>query len=96
MLKIKGDLKELEKFGFHKDKYERYVLKVNVPIRYYYDNGKDYIEKEYDIDTLIVEKNKFIDRVSFGGVNSDDFNRTTNQEYDTLYDLIKADMVEKI
>ena len=72
MLKIKDnvDLKELEKFGFKKERDE------------------DYRNETLTLDYIINGKNKEICIASTYG------------EYDeldnTLYDLIKADLVEKV
>ena len=73
MLKVKdfADLKELEKFGLHKEKvYYGYV---------YTDKNIENKEKNRTIDTW------------------DYLECTDLDEYnDTLYDLIKADLIEKV
>lgn len=80
MLKIKDevDLKELEKFGFMKDKS--------------IDDGEYY----YRICNIFIGNNKIIlqdDGINFYKPILDyEFNQ---EEVDVLYDLIKADIVEK-
>ena len=82
MLKIKDnvDLKELEKFGFKYDK----------EMKYYYKHclgtfNKFIILTENDVDS-------FKGQIVF--YNDSAFNTTLY--LDTLYDLIKADLVEKV
>ena len=91
MLKIKDnvDLKELEKFGF-KPKYDEDTGKIKA-----YEKVK--IEKEYMGLSVTIKTTKSKIRI---------FRRTDKEwrinpysEYfdeDTLYDLIKADLVEKV
>lgn len=82
MLKIKDnvDLKELKKFGFIKVK--KGTTSFTNIVDYWYSKDND----EYECMTI------FKDRTIYIGVD------TTGDSYvyDTLYDLIKADMVEKV
>lgn len=82
MLKIKDnvDLKELEKYGFHKPKkgiYKSYVLMTNEIVRGSHLSICDYDGNQRSIK-LIQEASDY----KFG--------------LDALYDLIKADLVEKV
>ena len=80
MLKIKDgvDLKELEKFGYHKGLddgcHEAYIKELEY---------NDYI-------AIYEDKNILIDVEDFCGNSWKEF------EEELLYDLIKADMVEKV
>ncbi len=104
MLKIKDnvDLKELEKFGFELDKYNKYVKskKIIIPCYCYScENGNTNHSKEELINGFYVEnveKNRMIYKVGYGGKHSYWRNEFTSEDYNTLYDLIKADLVEKI
>ena len=82
MLKIKDnvDLKELKKFGFIKVKKE--TTGFTDIVDYWYSKDND----EYECMTI------FKDRTVYIGVD------TTGDSYvyDKLYDLIKADLVEKV
>ena len=75
MLKIKDnvDLKELEKFGFKKIRFNEF--------RNYYN------KEENDIDYFIWEDTRIIE------INSNNYDRELDN---LLYDLIKADLVEKV
>lgn len=92
------DLKELEKFGF-KPKYDEDTGKL---IRYVYLKPINYNKKE---------KNQYIEAIEIKYTkdikNHDDFFKRQDISYwkieqhefdvlDTLYDLIQADLVEKI
>ena len=102
MLRIKNnvDLKELEKFGFKLDKYGDYIKMKDITIPCYCygcENGNTNHSKEECVRGLYVNtKNLLIDRASYGGENSYWYNEMQSSEYNTLYDLIKADMVEKV
>ena len=86
MLKIKDnvDLKELEKFGFDLDKDN---IKIDDDLiiysKYCYKNLFLYIGKS---KTIYAEQCDYIRGQVLGG----------NENFDTLYDLIKADLVEKV
>ena len=92
MLKIKDnvDLKELEKFGFKYDsefdvgmyiKSKHYEKEINDPIY-----GKS---KELFSDRIVVFKD---DRK----IITDNYSLQTKMDYDTLFDLIQAGLVEKV
>ena len=94
MLKIKDDiyLKELEKFGF-KPKYDEDTGKI---IAYEKTNE----EKEYIGLTVTIETTKSKIRI-FKAFRQKDIEWRINKyndyfDIDTLYDLIKADLVEKV
>lgn len=94
MLKIKDnvDLKELEKFGFiYREHYKNY--------------SKGHFDKDYEdyVDNYIqVGNDKILSPYTriLNGHDTEycDKNQTNikNQFLDTLYDLIKADLVEKV
>ena len=94
MLKIKDnvDLKELEKFGFTYRKYYTNYTKLHSNKNYedYVDNyiqiGNDRILKPY-ARLLNGHETDYIDKGQV--IIKDEF-------LDTLYDLIKADLVEKV
>lgn len=83
MLKIKDsvDLKELEKFGFE-------VFGENTARKIYYNN---YNEN----DTYFMIEHREIWFVENGAKDSNE-RYFGNPQFDTLYDLIKADMVDKV
>lgn len=90
MLKIKDnvDLKELEKYGFVCCKRNDYgtITKENV-----YRNDKE------DINIFIDDNNEYIPRVLYmmDGISS--YQESPCFTFsNTLYDLIKADLVEKV
>ncbi len=103
MLKIKDDvdLKELEKFGF-KPKYDedtgeitRYVCKKNI---YKFTNGMK--EKTTELETIEIKHIETIKdygdffkqkEISYWEIKQLEFDTT-----DIIYDLIKADLVEKV
>ena len=100
-LRIKDnvDLKELEKYGFELDEYNKYALLIKIVIPCYCyscENGNTNHNKEEKIKGLYVEKNRIINKVGYGGEYSYYKNRFDSKEYDVLYDLIKADLVEKV
>ena len=82
MLKIKDnvDLKELEKFGFKRMKNHYYKCKRN---SYSKDLPNGYIEINSNTKWIIQDGNDFfrVDEIAY---------------QETLYDLIKADLVEKV
>ena len=83
MLKIKDsvDLKELEKFGFE-------VFGENTARKIYYDNyGED--------DTYFMIEHREIWFIENGAKDSNE-RYFGNPQFNDLYDLIKADMEEKI
>lgn len=82
-LRIKKDidLKELEKFGFE-------VFGENTARRIYYD-------KYDENDTYFMIEHREIWFVENGAKDSNE-RYFGNPQFDTLYDLIKADMVEKV
>ena len=98
MLKIKDsvDLKELEKFGF-KPKYDEDTGELKEYYKEYREkiNGISYFEQ---IGFYIVkEKRLFSTKRNCCGRTWDIFNEKFGSEImNLLYDLIKADMVEKV
>ena len=103
MLKIKDDvdLKDLEKFGF-KPKYDedtgeitRYVCKKDI---YKFTNGMQ--EKTTELETIEIKRVETIKdygdffkqkEISYWEIRQLEFDTT-----DIIYDLIKADLVEKV
>ncbi len=85
MLKIKDnvDLKELEKFGFIHHK----LIYVKEYVRY-----SEFEELNTRKEVSIEEKSRNI-RI---GINSGYMQFNTDIELDIIYDLIKADIVEKV
>lgn len=84
MLKIKDnvDLKELEKYGFEFEKAHGLFNE-----RYVY-----YAEDEQTISVATNDKTMFVEDIS----GSYSFGAIVDVGLDTLYDLIKADLVEKV
>lgn len=84
MLKIKDnvDLKELEKFGFEKDEYGDYAKKLDI---------KRQFENEVTMLFIMVDGSEHLGRIGYvvNGMYCVDI------ELDIIFDLIKADMVEK-
>lgn len=82
MLKIKDsvDLKELEKFGFEKNEFDE-LSKIIYEGR----RGQAF-------EIIINEFNRKIEGYAYGA----DGDGEENYIDDTLYDLIKADMVDKV
>ena len=82
-LRIKKDidLKELEKFGFE-------VFGENTARRIYYDKYDENV-------TYFMIEHREIWFVENGAKDSNE-RYFGNPQFDTLYDLIKADMVEKV
>jgi len=105
MLKIKDnvDLKVLEKFGFELGCYDYYTTKktVVIPCHCYEcecseeDTGHNKVY-ENQINFMVDKKTRMINRMTYGGKDSYYFNIMQPQDYDTIYDLIKADLVEKV
>lgn len=105
MLKIREDvnLEELEKFGFETGYYDYYTTKKTVVIPCYCyececsdeDTGHNKIY-ENQKNFMVDKKTRIINRMTYGGKNSYYFNILQNQDYDLLYDLIKADLVVKV
>lgn len=93
MLKIKDnvDLKELEKFGFmHRKLWDNY-MKLHSE-----KNFEDYVDNYLEIDNRIL---KPFARTLNGYETKYCDNKQVNikdEFLDTLYDLIKADLVEKV
>lgn len=101
MLKIKEsvDLKELEKYGL-KPRYDEYTGEITA----YYSQPK------YDFKNVVErilhfnkKQNKFLIFYKRDNFVLDDyafikssFGRNNSCDFDTLYDLIKADLVEKV
>ena len=82
MLKIKDnvDLKELEKFGFKYREAQRL-------------DGECYF-KEYDGEEITISINGYIHCEDTSG--SYNFGAFVEYSLDTIYDLIKADLVKKV
>ena len=84
MLKIKDnvDLKELEKYGFE------YRIKTN---EYYFKiNGSEYLEIPVDKESKSYKEVRLY-------IEDEYYNCWTSfNSFDKLYDLIKADLVEKV
>ena len=105
MLKIREnvDLKELGKYGFETGYYDYYTTKKTVVIPCYCyececseeDTGHNKIY-ENQTNFMVDKKTRIINRMTYGGKNSYYFNILQNQDYDLLYDLIKADLVVKV
>ena len=98
MLKIKDDvdLKELEKFGFN-PRYDEYTGKMATYENYRKLSNK---EKEEMGLTVVLETTKGKIRI-FRAFRQKNIEWRINQyndrfDVDTLYDLIKADLVEKV
>lgn len=87
MLKIKDnvDLKELEKLGFYFDS-------VGDSDKYYYSKTIYEGRRGQSFDITIYSKNREV----MGWANGADGDGQENHIDNTLYDLIKADLVEKI
>lgn len=105
MLKIREnvDLEVLEKYGFETGYYDYYTTKKTVVIPCYCyececseeDTGHNKIF-ENQTNFMVDKKTRIINRMTYGGKNSYYFNILQNQDYDLLYDLIKADLVVKV
>lgn len=87
MLKIKDnvDLKELGKYGFE-------VFGNNTARKIYYD---DYPTISLENDTYFMVEHRVLWFVENGAKNSNE-RYFGNPQFDDLYDLIKADLVEKV
>lgn len=87
MLKIKDnlDLKELEKYGFE-------VFGENTARKIYY---KSYNGISNEDDTWLCIEHREIWFIENGAKESNE-RYFGNPQFDTLYDLIKADLVEKV
>lgn len=90
MLKIKDnvDLKELEKFGFKITKNE-----------WFKTNNDEAFEAIQDFETDGIKVNLAVEeyrRINFYFEEERGYNYTRFNEIDIIYDLIKADMVEKV
>lgn len=105
MLKIREDveLNVLEKYGFETGYYDYYATKKTVVIPCYCyececseeDTGHNKIY-ENQINFMVDKKTRIINRMTYGGKSSYYFNILQNQDYDLLYNLIKADLVVKV
>ena len=100
MLKIKDnvDLKELEKFGFKETKSGNWVY-IEEKTIYFYRDDKKKLRKEVCSDLININRYREISIIA-------DMNQFPKEEItrygasiykiDLLYDLIKADLVEKV
>ena len=105
MLKIREDvnLEELEKYGFETGYYDYYTTKQTVVIPCYCyececreeDTGHNKIY-EKQTNFMVDKKTRIITRMTYGGKYSHNFNILQPQDYNGLYDLIKADLVVKV
>ena len=91
MLKIKDnvDLKELEKFGFEYN--NEFGVGMYIKSKWY--------EKETNDPVYDKSKQSFSDRISLFEKDRkfiDNYNSQTKMDYDTLFDLIQAGLVEKV
>ena len=105
MLKIREDvdLKELENYGFETGYYDYYTTKKTVVIPCYCyececseedtEHNKIY---ENQTNFMVDKKTRIINRMTYGGKSSYYFNILQPQDYDLLYDIIKADLVVKV
>ena len=86
MLKIKDsvDLKELEKFGF--EVIGHFARKIF---------WEKYDNMTIEDDTWLVVENRVLWLIEQGAKESNE-RYFGDSQFDTLYDLIKADMVEKV
>lgn len=86
MLKIKDnvDLKELEKYGFE--------VKDNFAKKTFYERYGSFTLED---DTLLVIEHRQLWLIENGAKESNE-RYFGNPQFDTLYDLIKADLVEKV
>ena len=92
MLKIKDnvDLKELEKFGFIKTKNDTYFK--NEP-----NDAYEQFETNIVINPVgTFEKNEIIFEIADLDNSEEKSDIDIGARIDTLYDLIKADLVEKV
>ena len=105
MLKIREDVEMnvLENYGFETGYYDYYTTKKTVVLPCYcYEcecSGEDTgHNKIYENQTnfMVDKKTRIINRMTYGGKNSYYFNILQNQDYDLLYDLIKANLVVKV
>ena len=85
MLRIKDnvDLKELEKFGLKKDNWGDYCKDLEI---------KSQFEFKVTIFTIMIDNTKHIGRIGY--VTNGKY--CLDNELDILYDLIQADLVEKV
>lgn len=105
MLKIREDvdLNVLEKYGFETGYYDYYTTKKTVVIPCYCyececseeDTGHNKIY-ENQINFMVDKKTRIINRMTYGGKSSYYFNILQSQDYDLIYDLIKADLAVKV
>ena len=88
MLKIKDsvDLKELEKFGFIKNRGNYITVSATNPMP-----SQPHLNKK--VVYQVFGKNRKL-RISKSLISHNDL--LNENKYDLLYDLIKADMVEKV
>lgn len=89
MLKIKDnvDLKELEKFGFIKDKGNYVIISATEPM------PSDIYKITKKVVYQVFGNNRKL-RISKSLMSRDDL--LNQNKYDLLYELIKADLVEKV
>lgn len=89
MLKIKDnvDLKELEKFGFE---YEPMFNSKKEEVLGYYKISFDYDFTSYDYIIDVKDRDIMLTK------DNESFDDDNVREFDILYDLIKADLVEKV
>lgn len=109
MLRLKEniDLNELEKYGFI-EKYSFWVRMKTVYIPCYCiscENGSTGHSREIQAEGIIVFKSsnpkcRWVDRAQYGTTEGSNegyyYNEFANEEYDALYDLINANLVEKV
>ena len=95
MLKIKDnvDLKELEKYGFIQNKFikETYYTKE----KYKADDENEYFN-DFDIEIIVNPYGKNCKNEIVGCFNANEDAIDEPFNFDTLYDLIKDGLVEKV
>ena len=100
MLKIKDDVKleELKKFGFKETDNRKWVY-IESKTTYFYRDNKKQLKKEQHTELIYINRYRQI------GINTDikvfpaeeirGYGSSINH-LDVIYDLIKADLVEKV
>lgn len=93
MLKIKDnvDLKELEKFGFDKSKIANETYYIDET----YKSDNEYCP-QYTFSLIINWRNSKVKNSLVGGFNANDDEIDEIFDLDILYDLIKANLIEKV
>lgn len=97
MLKIKDsvDLKELEKFGFKEVQQDKRINYIYMPVKETWLNSGNLIKINADRNLFNLnyyEKEDRIINFEFNTQATNDFNKTII----VLYDLIQAELVEKV